>query len=223
MTAPPEDFSAAEWCLVVPIKRLKNAKSRLAGTAAAHRERLALAFAGDTVAAAIQCRIVATVLVVTDDPRAREMALALGADVVPDRPDAGLNPALRWGAETARERQPELSIGALSADLPALRPGELEIALRFAATAGREGRPAVVADSHGRGTTAYLTTNGVAFDPAFGTDSLAAHLRAGALAVPADGIATLRLDVDTVGDLAVAAALGVGERTAAVLADVELP
>ncbi|MGQ0844524.1 MAG: 2-phospho-L-lactate guanylyltransferase [Sporichthyaceae bacterium] len=223
MTAPLENFSAADWCLVVPVKRLESAKSRLAGSAAAHRERLALAFAGDTVAAAIACPIVATVLVVTDDPRAREMALALGAEVVPDSPDAGLNPALRWGAEIARDRRPSFSIGALSADLPALRPAELECALRFAATAGRAGHPAVVADSHGRGTTAYLTANGVAFDPAFGADSLAVHLGAGARAVPGDDIATLRLDVDTVEDLAVAAGLGVGERTAAVLADVLLP
>lgn len=220
MTRPP-DPATESWCLVVPVKRLENAKSRLGGSAAAHRARFALAFAADTVAAAIRCREVAMVLVVTDDPAARDVAMELGAEVVADRDDAGLNPALRWGAQTARTRLPGAAIGALSADLPALRPDELGIALRFAAEAGRSGRSAVVADSHDRGTTAYLSAGGVLFSPAFGADSLAVHRRAGALVVPRADIASLRLDVDTVEDLAAAVRLGVGTRTSAVVSDVE--
>lgn len=219
MTGPPDASAADDWCLVVPVKRLENAKSRLGGAAAGHRSRLALAFAADTVGAALRCPAVRAVIVVTDDPLARETALRLGAQVVPDRDDAGLNPALRWGAEMARSRLPEAGIGALSADLPALRPDELEIALRFAGEARRAGRAAVVADSHGRGTTAYLAGYGVDFSPAFGADSLDAHLRGGATQIPGEAIASVRLDVDTVTDLAAAIRLGVGECTAAVLAD----
>ena len=222
MTGPPDASVAGDWCLVVPVKRLESAKSRLGGPAAAHRGRLALAFAADTVGAALRCPAVRSVIVVTDDPLARETALGLGAEVVPDRDDAGLNPALRWGATMARTRLPGISIGALSADLPALRPDELGIALRFADDAGRQGRTAVVADSHGRGTTAYLAGFGVDFSPAFGADSLGIHLGAGALGVPGDEIASVRLDVDTVEDLAAAIGLGVGERTAAVLAEFPL-
>lgn len=215
----PSEVPAADWWLVVPVKRLAMAKTRLAGSAAAHRGALALAFAGDTVAAAIRCSAVAGVLVVTDDPAATEMALALGATVVPDREDAGLNPALRWGAEFLRSRTPGVAIGALSADLPALRPAELEIALRMAGAAGRAGSPAVVADRHGRGTTAYLCASGVEFSPAFGNDSLAAHVRGGAVEVGAADIPSVRLDVDTVEDLAAAVRLGVGERTSSALAE----
>lgn len=218
MTQPPR-VVAADWWLVVPVKRLAIAKTRLAGSAAAHRGRLALAFAGDTVAAAIRCSAVAGVLVVTDDPAATDMALALGATAVPDRDDAGLNPALRWGAEFLGGRTPGVSIGALSADLPALRPAELEIALRMANAAGRAGSPAVVADSSGKGTTAYLCASGVEFSPAFGAGSLAAHVRGGAVEVDSGDIPSVRLDVDTIDDLAAAARLGVGERTAAALAE----
>ncbi|MGQ0467215.1 MAG: 2-phospho-L-lactate guanylyltransferase [Sporichthyaceae bacterium] len=216
---PPADGHTIEWCLVVPVKRLPIAKTRLTGPATAHRSRLALAFAGDTVAAAIRCSRVGEILVVTDDPDAAAMARALGATVVPDRDDAGLNPALRWGAEYLRSRTPDAAIGALSADLPALRPDELEIVLRMAGGAGSAGNPAVVADRHGRGTTAYLSAAGVSFSPAFGTNSLGAHVRGGAVELVGADIPSVRLDVDTVADLAAAVELGVGERTAAVVAD----
>lgn len=218
MTQPP-DVAAADWFLIVPVKRLAIAKTRLGGSAAAHRGQLALAFAHDTVAAAIRCPAVGGVLVVTDDPAARDMAMGLGATVVEDRDDAGLNPALRWGAEFLRELTPDIAIGALSADLPALRPAELEIALGMAGVAGRAGSPAVVADSHGRGTTAYLSAAGVEFSPAYGTDSLAAHVRGGAIEVVGVDIPSVRLDVDTISDLAAAVRLGVGERTRAALAE----
>ena len=109
------------WCLVVPVKRLALAKTRLAPFAGAHRENLALAFALDTVAAALRCPQVTDVLAVCDDVRARDELQAVGATLVGDEPDSGLNPALAHGAQVARDRHPELGVGALSADLPALR------------------------------------------------------------------------------------------------------
>src|SRR5262245_14240719 len=81
------------WSLVVPVKRLALAKTRLASVAGEHRFALALAFAIDTTAAALSSPEVAGVVVVTDEPVASRAAAAIGATVVPDRPDAGLNPA----------------------------------------------------------------------------------------------------------------------------------
>ncbi len=69
-----------QWTLVVPVKPLARAKSRLADTA--HdgvRPGLALAFAQDTVAAALACPEVADVAVVTDDARAGRELAGLGA------------------------------------------------------------------------------------------------------------------------------------------------
>lgn len=75
------------WSLVVPLKPLAEAKSRLAAAAGdSLRPHLALAFAEDTVAAALACPSVRNVAVVTDDPAASFRLAALGARIVPDAP-----------------------------------------------------------------------------------------------------------------------------------------
>src|SRR4051794_17839172 len=68
-----------DWGVVVPVKRLDIAKSRLAAYGDEQRRALALAFAADVVVAAA---LVASVLVVTDDPLAAELLASLGARVV---------------------------------------------------------------------------------------------------------------------------------------------
>lgn len=122
------------WCLVVPVKRLALAKTRLAAVAGPHRIDLALAFALDTVEAALGCDLVLTVVAVTDEPDAAIALAGLGALVAGDEPDAGLNPALVHGAAVARAAHPGCGVGALSADLPALRPRELSSTLLEAAS-----------------------------------------------------------------------------------------
>jgi 2-phospho-L-lactate guanylyltransferase len=194
------------------VKLLHLAKSRLSNSPE-ERSALALAFAADTVAAALRAPSVIDVVVVSDDARATSLVNALGASVVGDEPDAGLNPALRHGAAYAAARHVGCGIGALSADLPALRPDELERALNRASTLGR----AVVPDADGTGTTAYFVTAGNEFAPSFGRDSLRSHTQAGAAALADGDLPSLRRDVDTQLDLAAAVALGVGPHTTRVL------
>ncbi|MFB4316882.1 2-phospho-L-lactate guanylyltransferase [Actinomadura sp. 21ATH] len=201
-----------QWSLVVPVKVLARAKSRLAAAAGPHRAALALAVAADTVAAALRCDRVRHVIVVTDDPVPAAELGALGARIVPDEPDAGLNPALVYGARRAREADPATGIGAISADLPALRPGELARVLDEAARAPES----FVPDAAGVGTTLYATRPGVPFAPAFGGDSRAAHRARGARELRPAGIDSVRRDVDTLDDLRAALELGTGPRTAAV-------
>lgn len=200
------DHDQVGWGVVVPVKRLAVAKSRLGVLGDAARRALALAFAEDVVRAALACPAVHRVLVVTDDEAAARTLRALGADVAPDPPGAGLNQALGHGA---RLLAADAGVAALSADLPALRPADLDAAL--SATTGR----AVVADAAGTGTTLLAAVRGVALRPAFGERSLAAHLRSGAL--PLSAAPGLRCDVDTPEDLRAALALGVGLSTAAVM------
>lgn len=196
------------WTVLVPVKRLAQAKTRLA-VADDARAALALAMAADTVQAALAAEMVAEVVVITSDPSAATALAALGARVIDDRPDAGLNPALTYGASVARNR----SVAALSADLPALRPEHLDDALLRAAAHLR----CVVADVEGAGTT-LLTAQSVAdFTPAFGTGSRARHLASGAVDLSAEVARALRTDVDTMAALDAAVALGVGARTAAAL------
>lgn len=200
------------WCLVVPVKRLAAAKTRLSGPPAReHRGELALAFAVDTVTAALGCTGVGT-LVVTDDPVAAQELRALGARVVADAPDAGLNPALAHGIAVAAAAYPGAGVGALSADLPALRSDELALALSRAPTKGA----AFVRDVHGDGTTLLVAVRAGDLRPEFGADSATAHQRSGALELVGTDLSSLRQDVDTVADLDTALRMGVGARTAEV-------
>lgn len=200
------------WCLVVPVKKLAAAKTRLASVAGRHRTDLALAFALDTVEVALGCDLVRAVVAVTDEPEAARAVGALGAMVVADEPDAGLNSALVHGAAVARASYPECGVGALSADLPALRVRELVAALL--AAAGHD--ISFVRDATGDGTTLLLAGAGVAFAPQFGAGSARLHAGAGAVELSGD-LPSLRRDVDTERDLAVAAALGLGPRSRAVV------
>ncbi|TQK51603.1 2-phospho-L-lactate guanylyltransferase [Streptomyces sp. SLBN-118] len=199
------------WSLVVPLKPLVLAKSRLAGTAAGIlRPHLALAFAQDTVAAALACDGVRDVAVVTDDPAAAGELAALGARIVPDSPGAGLNAALAHGAEAVRALRPDAAVAVLNADLPALRPEELARVLVRASVFPR----AFLTDAAGIGTTFLSAAPGTELRPAFGGRSRRRHLASGVAEILLDGVDSVRQDVDTGADLAAALALGVGPRTA---------
>lgn len=204
-------MSEPSWTVVVPVKRLEVAKSRLRGALpGVPHEALASALALDTVRAVLACDAVAALLVVTGDPELAGAVRAAGAAVLPDPPVAGLNAAFRHGAAAV-----DGWVAGLTADLPALRPAELGAALRAAGH-----RPRVrhfVADAPGDGTVLLAAPPGVPLDPRFGPGSAAAHAASGAL--PLVGAwPTLRRDVDTPADLAVAARLGLGPRTAALAA-----
>lgn len=208
----------ARWTVVVPVKALAVAKTRLA-LPAPLREELALAMALDVVAAALACPVVTGVVVVSDDPRAVAALPLLGATVVPDEPDAGLNPALEHGAEVAVALHPTAGVAVVSSDLPALRPAELSAALSTADAHVR----AFVSDDAGTGTTLLAVRAPaaagarVALGAAYGTGSAARHRDSGAADISRPVWAGLRRDVDTLADLAHARSLGVGPRTLAVL------
>ncbi|MEU8505506.1 2-phospho-L-lactate guanylyltransferase [Streptomyces brevispora] len=199
------------WSLVVPLKPLAVAKSRLTPSSGALlRPRLALAFAQDTVHAALACRAVRDVVVVTDDTRAGAALAALGARVVADSPAAGLNAALAHGARAVRAGRPGAAVAVLNADLPALRHTELTRVLDFSGAFPR----AFVTDAAGIGTTFLSAGPGVELNPNFGGLSRARHLASGAAEITLSGIDSVRQDVDTGDDLRAALALGVGPYTA---------
>jgi 2-phospho-L-lactate guanylyltransferase len=80
------DSARFSWTVLLPVKVLARAKSRLAVLAGDRRQELALALASDTVAAVLACPEVARVVVVTSDQVAGPLLAALGAIVVPDEP-----------------------------------------------------------------------------------------------------------------------------------------
>lgn len=206
------------WTVVIPVKVLAQAKSRLATLAGPRRGELALAFAADTVTAVVGCPLVENVLVVTDDLVASAELTGLGASVIDDSPGAGLNPALAHGARVAAGAAPSAAIAAVSADLPALRPVELTRAL----TAAAMWPSAFVPDAQGLGTTMYTVLPGERFAPMFGERSRDRHVRHGNIELALTDVPGLRRDVDTPDDLRAALALGVGPRTTALAASLSL-
>ena len=204
------DNALITWSVLMPVKVLSEAKSRLAGLAGPRRGELALAVACDTVTAVMRTDQAARAIVITDDPVAASALRELGAQVIPDEPRDGLNAALRHGAAVAARSWPASGTAALSADLPALRPAELARALDAAARWPN----AFVADAAGDGTTLYTAAPGAAFRPAFGLASRARHAAGGATELEVPDIPGLHQDVDTPADLRGAAELGLGPRTA---------
>ena len=203
----------AGWGVVVPVKPRHLAKSRLAPLGEEARRALGTAMALDTVAAALACDAVASVLVVTDDVGLADLVRAAGARAVPDGRTGDLNASLWQGAAEVERRGPGSRLTALCGDLPCLRPDELAAVLHEAAA---HGRPAFVPDVAGLGTTCYTAPGLATFGPAFGGPSRCAHLDRGAVELHAPAV-TVRRDVDTPEDLAAARALGTGPATTAVL------
>ena len=200
------------WTVVIPVKGLPAAKSRLLPAsvdAAAHR-RLVEAIRADTVAAARNADPVARVVLVSD----RADGSAHPEMLVQTRP--GLNAALEEAAAQARRSWPADGIAALVGDLPALRPEELAAALVAAADYPR----AHVPDAAGTGTTLLTARPGIALRPAFGPGSAARH---GHDSVAIAGRPGLRRDVDTAADLVEAGELGLGLATSAALTSSSAP
>jgi 2-phospho-L-lactate/phosphoenolpyruvate guanylyltransferase len=203
--------SEADIGLVIAVKRLTAAKTRLAPVfSAATREGVVLAMLIDTISAASAVPALKTVTVVTPDETAADAARGLGARVLPDpTPDGHRNPlnnAIAAAEAAVREETPNIVV--LQGDLPALQPQELAEAI----VAARAYRRSFVGDRHGTGTSALLAFD-VALDPRFGPDSAAHHRHSGAIELTG-AWPGLRCDIDTPEDLLVARRLGVGTATA---------
>jgi 2-phospho-L-lactate/phosphoenolpyruvate guanylyltransferase len=201
----------ARCVVVVPVKPPAFGKSRLVGFTDSQRRDLAEAFALDTVQAATSTPGVEAVLVVTDDFRLAASMRDFGAVVIPDGTTEDLNATLVQGAAEAVRRWPGAVPVALCADLPGLRPIELQAVLQQVSEVVASGDAAFVRDRAGVGTTLYAAPAD-GFDPGFGFDSAARHERSGAVEVGAEQ-GSVRHDVDDLADLGAALVAGVGPHT----------
>ena len=217
----------AGWDLIIPIKRLDAAKSRLASVDDALRQRLALSFATDACTAALAVPAVRRVLVVTEDPVVAAQLSQRGAQIVGETRGPGLNPAIEAGLDALEATGGLHRVAIMTGDLPAVSADEIGAALA-AATGHRLG---VLADADGTGTV-LLTADGAATRvaatasavrpvPRFGPGSFERHWHAGHVPLPGN-LPGLRRDVDTPSDLAQARRLGLGavsRRTAETLVE----
>ena len=196
------------FALLMPVKTLTLAKSRLEVPRPDQREPLMRAFALDAIAAASRSTSVAQVYVVTDEPGFE----INGAVRLPDEGEGDLNRALHHASLRVRLLDPALGVAAMCADLPCLTTEDLDAGL----AAGLAPRW-FVADASGEGTTLLAAGHGVDLDPHFGAASAHRHEESGARPVSA-AVPTLRMDVDTETDLATARGIGLGPQTTRALA-----
>ena len=226
MNTPGKDAVAGDgWTIVVPVKALAGAKSRLApAVTARRRQELVMAMATDVLGACMSAPGVSRVRVVSSDPQVETLARRVGAEFVaepagtsgpggrgqPSHHDA-LNAALAVALSDVRG-----PVGVVTADLPEMTAEHLGRILAAAACHPHS----IIADHSGEGTTmAFWTGPAVGRIPRFGAGSAGRH-RAEGGAVPLDGEASpaaATRDVDTPVDLADLAGRPVGEATAVVI------
>jgi 2-phospho-L-lactate guanylyltransferase len=207
--------SEADIGLVIAVKRLAAAKTRLAPVfSAATREGVVLAMLIDTITAAAAVPAVQSITVVTPDEVAAEAVRQLGARALPDPTPQDhrdpLNNAIAAAEEAVRVETSNIVV--LQGDLPALQPQELDEAIAAARAYPRS----YVGDRHGTGTSALIAL-GVELNPRFGQDSAERHRHSGAIELTG-AWPGLRCDIDTPDDLLVARRLGVGATTAQAIA-----
>lgn len=177
---------ASSWTVVVPIKDLNAAKSRM--KASFDRRELAADFARHVLAVVTASPLVGRVIVASSDPLAVKLAEDVGAQIVAD-PGSGLNPAIVAAAADA------CPVAVFLADLPILSTDDVTWVLNTATTHDR----CFVSDASGIGTT-FLATTTSPLEPHFGRRSRAAHARSGAIEIHTDRVG-LHRDVDTDVDL----------------------
>lgn len=185
---------------VLPVKRLDEAKQRLAGGIEEERRReLAGAMVADVLEAIGKARTIERVIVVSGDPIAQELAAEIGAEVVPDPEDVGHVEAAQAGIARAEVEGAE-AVLLLAGDCPLLDPRELDRLLT-----GVPGRyVGIVPDRHGSGTNALLLSPPDAIVPAFGEGSRERHVEAAREAgIPfgVEELPSIELDLDTPADV----------------------
>ncbi|SIS07587.1 2-phospho-L-lactate guanylyltransferase [Williamsia sterculiae] len=215
---------------VLAVKDLALAKTRLAEQLSTGiRARLVLAMMRDTVAV-LHRSGAAGVVVVSPDPRVLAAAEESGARVLAEsatpgastRGHAQLNRAFVAGSTVAAHAWEDPRVMLVQADLPAARADHLATAADLAIGTAR----AIITDRDGSGTTLLVVDRaGELTDrpPRFGSGSARRHVAQGATDLSTlrghPPWPDLRTDVDTLEDLAVAAHLGTGDHTRAVIAE----
>ncbi|KKC04055.1 2-phospho-L-lactate guanylyltransferase [Mycobacterium nebraskense] len=215
MSGTRADGTGRDIALIIAVKRLAAAKTRLAPVFSARtRESVVLAMLIDTLTAAGRVGSLGSITVITPDEAAAAAATELGAEVLADPTPEGhgdpLNNAIATAERAVAGSFPNVVV--LQGDLPALQTQELAEAI----VAARHHRRSFVADRLATGTAA-LFAFGAPLDPQFGSDSSARHRRSGAIELTG-AWPGLRCDVDTPDDLSAARRLGVGAATARALA-----
>ncbi len=185
---------------VVPVKRFAVAKSRLApGVEETRKPDLVAAMVADVLEAIGRARSIERTIVVSQEPRAADLAAAAGAALLADFDDSGHSAAALAGIATAEAAGADCVV-VLPGDCPLLDPRELDKML----TGVPDPYVAVIPDRHGTGTNALVLAPPSAIEPSFGEGSRERHVAAAkAAGIPygVEELPSLGLDLDTPADI----------------------
>jgi len=161
------------WALV-PMKRLANAKTRLAPLLAPHERReLMGAMFRDVLATLSRVEALGGILVVTSDDDAAATAAQSGAVVIPDLVENGVNGAVQRGIDWLHANH-KAGMMVVPGDVPFITVPEIEAVLRATNTS-----PVVIVPAtRDGGTNILAVAPPVLFPPAYGSMSFARHVAA---------------------------------------------
>ena len=208
-------------CAAVPVKEADQAKQRLAGILGlAQRRQLAHTMLEDVLAALVKTSELASILVVTADELAAELAARYGAEISEEAARDGHTAAVAAAARRLEKRG--LDMLALPADIPLVQGEDIRHLLAVHGEVARRGgnRFTIVPSRDERGSNAIVCSPAGAVPLRFGDDSFFPHL----LAAKASGIEpvvvrlpNLALDIDTPRDVELLRATPARTRTQALL------
>lgn len=207
------------WALI-PIKRFDQAKSRLSPLfGPAERAMLAQAMLGDVLEAIGGATVFSGILAVTGDAQAAARAREVGAAVLDDPHDAGINDAVRLGIGWLSRRGAD-AVAVVPADIPFTTADELDA---VAAALGA-GDAVLVPATRDAGTNVLAMAPPDLLPPRFGPGSFARHSEAALAAGVKPTVLSLPgagRDIDVAGDLVDIVASDGGRRTRALLAGLQ--
>lgn len=185
------------WALV-PVKRLSNAKSRLASALSARqRADLQMAMLADVLSALVQSKSLRGVAVVTRDVAVAEFARDHNCSVIEESPLCNcLNAALSDGLVRLREAGAALAL-IVPADIPLIEAAEIDDVVAL----GRLRMTLVVPSHDLTGTNGLLVHLDDFPKLAFGQDSFRKHLNSSGRSAMQVSAPAFGLDIDTRDDL----------------------
>jgi len=210
-------------CAVVPVKEAADAKQRLATSLSPEQRRqLAHTMFEDVFAALLNTSELASILVVTADRSAAELAGRHGAEISDEAAREGHTAAVAAAVRHLDERG--LHMLALPADIPLVQPLDLRqllIAHWTAMQANDRGFTIVPARDE-RGSNAIVCSPADGVPLRFGEDSFFPHLseaKARGIKPTVLQLPNIALDIDTPEDLALLVAAPARTRSQALLAE----
>ncbi len=181
--------------ILVPVKRLTLAKSRVAVTSR-RRQMVALRLVEHTLRTVAACVGGDSMVVVTADPSVRRLTVGLGGRVICDT-HLDLNSALDHALRELSGSDPLRAVLVLVSDLPRLNQDDLAEVVHHVS---RAASPQHVADLTECGTTAVSIRPGQQSPMLFGPQSAQRFLAAGWESLRHAPV-SVRADLDTIQDL----------------------